>query len=117
MSVATIVVTATRAGAPSTVVINRGGGNLNEITSATGSDGTGDIDLLNLDVSGLLNVTGITQQAVYTVAALPAATVQGKRAFVSDATHALSNHHGQIVAGGGTYFVPIFSDGTNWRIG
>ena len=117
MSVATIVVTTTRAGAPSTVVINRGGGGLNEITSSTGSDGTGDIDLLNLDVSGLLNVTGITQQAVYTVAALPAATVQGKRAFVSDATHALSNHHGQIVAGGGTYFVPIFSDGTNWRIG
>lgn len=54
MSVATIVVTVTRAGAPSTAVINRGGGQLNEITSTTGSDGTGDIDLLNLDVSGLL---------------------------------------------------------------
>ena len=54
MSVATIVVTVTRAGAASTAVINRGGGGLNEITSTTGSDGTGDIDLLNLDVSGLL---------------------------------------------------------------
>ena len=59
MSVATIVVTATRAGAPSTVVINRGGGGLNEITSTTGSDGTGDIDLLNLDVTGLLTADHI----------------------------------------------------------
>lgn len=117
MSVATIVITATRAGAASSVIITRGGGGLNEITSATGSDGTGDIDLLNLEVSGLLNVTGITQQAVYTVATLPAATVQGKRAFVNDATHALRNHHDHIVAGGGTHFVPVFSDGTNWRIG
>jgi len=117
MSVATIVITTTRAGAASSVIINRGGGTLNEITSATGSDGTGDIDLLNLDVSGLLNVTGITQQAVYTVATLPAATVRGKRAFVSDATHELDNHHNHIVAGGSTHFVPVFSDGTNWRIG
>ena len=59
MSVATIVVTVTRAGAPSTAVINRGGGQLNEITSSTGSDGTGDIDLLNLDVTGLLTADHI----------------------------------------------------------
>jgi len=59
MSVATIVVTVTRAGAPSTAVINRGGGQLNEITSTTGSDGTGDIDLLNLDVTGLLTADHI----------------------------------------------------------
>jgi len=59
MSVATIVVTVTRAGAPSTAVINRGGGQLNEITSTTGSDGTGDIDLLNLDVSNLLTANHI----------------------------------------------------------
>jgi hypothetical protein len=117
MSVATIVITTTRAGAASSVIINRGGGTLNEITSATGSDGTGDIDLLNLDVSGLLNVTGITQQAVYTVANLPAASAQGKRAFVSDSTNGLSNHHNHIVAGGGSNFTPVFSDGTNWRIG
>lgn len=117
MSVATIVITTTRAGAASSVIINRGGGTLNEITSATGSDGTGDIDLLNLDVSGLLNVTGITQQAVYTVANLPAATVQGKRAFVSDSTNGLGNHHNHVVVGGGSNFTPVFSDGTNWRIG
>ena len=111
MSVATIVITTTRAGAASTVVINRGGGGLNEITSSTGSDSTGDINLLNL------NVTGITQQATFTVATLPVATVQGRRAFASDATHALDNHHNQIVVGGSTNFVPVFSDGTNWRIG
>jgi hypothetical protein len=51
------------------------------------------------------------------VATLPAATVRGKRAFVSDATHELDNHHNHIVAGGSTHFVPVFSDGTNWRIG
>jgi len=51
-----------------------------------------------------------------TVAALPgAATVgTGARAFVTDATATTFN---SIVAGGGSNFVPVFSDGTNWRIG
>lgn len=49
-----------------------------------------------------------------TVGALPAAGVQGRRAFVSDAT---STTFAAIAAGGGANPVPVYDDGTNWRIG
>lgn len=49
-----------------------------------------------------------------TVAALPSASVAGRRRFVTDA-NATTFH--SIVAGGGSNYVPVFSDGTNWRIG
>lgn len=56
--------------------------------------------------------------AVYdkTVATLPSATgaMAGHRFFVTDAT-ATTFH--SIVAGGGANKVPVWSDGTNWRIG
>jgi hypothetical protein len=52
---------------------------------------------------------------VYTVATLPtAATFARSRAFVSDAN---ATTFASIVAGGGSDFVPVYSDGTNWRIG
>jgi len=55
------------------------------------------------------------QQTGVTVSALPAAgTNRGSRAFVTDAT---ATSFYSIVAGTGTNFVPVFSDGTNWRIG
>jgi len=51
----------------------------------------------------------------YTVATLPsAATHQWTRAFVTDATATTFN---SIVAGSGANKVPVWSDGTNWRIG
>ena len=51
-----------------------------------------------------------------TVATLPAAATAGAgtRAFVTDAN---STTFASIVAGGGTNGVPVYSDGTNWRIG
>jgi hypothetical protein len=49
-----------------------------------------------------------------TVAQLPAAGQAGRRAFVSDATAVTFQ---SIVAGGGANKVPVFDDGTNWRIG
>lgn len=54
----------------------------------------------------------------YTVATLPAVAgaIYG-RAFVTDATQAMTAGIGAIVAGGGANVVPVFSDGTNWRIG
>jgi hypothetical protein len=50
---------------------------------------------------------------VVLVADLPTATV-GRRAFVSDAT---ATTFASIVAGGGANPVPVYADGTNWRIG
>jgi len=53
---------------------------------------------------------------VYTVSTLPsAATVGvGARAFVSDAT---ATTFASTVAGTGANKVPVYSDGTNWKIG
>lgn len=67
--------------------------------------------------------TGRARAAViepgYTVGTLPSAATAGARAraFVTDsnATHAAGI--GAVVAAGGANFVPVYSDGTNWRIG
>lgn len=50
----------------------------------------------------------------YVVGSLPSASTAYQRAFVVDATATTFN---SIVAGGGSNKVPVFSDGTNWRIG
>jgi hypothetical protein len=51
----------------------------------------------------------------YLVGDLPSPTNNATmRAFVSDAT--ATTYHSVPVGGGGN-FVPVFSDGTNWRIG
>lgn len=54
-----------------------------------------------------------------TVASLPAAAAgnKGFRAFVTDATQTMTAGIGAVVAGTGANNVPVFSDGTNWRIG
>jgi hypothetical protein len=53
---------------------------------------------------------------VYTVATLPSAATSGvgARAFVSDAT---ATTFASTVAGGGANKVPVYSDGTNWKVG
>ncbi len=54
-----------------------------------------------------------------TVANLPFVAVAGAgaRAAVTDATQTLTAGIGSVVAGGGANVVPVFCDGTNWRIG
>ena len=63
-----------------------------------------------------IHANGPIRHLTYTVAGLPAAgTVgAGTRAAVTDANATTFN---AIVAGGGSNFVPVISDGTNWRIG
>jgi hypothetical protein len=60
--------------------------------------------------------TYIPTPTVYTVATLPSAATAGvgARSFVSDATLAVFASTG---AGGGANKVPVYSDGTNWKIG
>jgi hypothetical protein len=57
-----------------------------------------------------------TKYTPVTVATLPSAVTlgAGARAFVSNAT---ATTFASIVAGGGANNVPVYSDGTNWRIG
>jgi len=63
-------------------------------------------------LNGALNSTNIT----YTVSALPSAAALGlgARAFVTDAN---STTFAATVVGGGSNIVPVYSDGTNWKIG
>ena len=52
----------------------------------------------------------------YTVATLPSAVTSGKgaRSFVTDA---LAPAFGSTVATGGAVATPVYSDGTNWKVG
>lgn len=58
----------------------------------------------------------ISSEVNTTVAALPtpSSTVKGANSFVTDAT---ATTFAAIVSGGGSNAVPVYCDGTNWRIG
>jgi hypothetical protein len=60
--------------------------------------------------------TGYPKLPIYTAAGIVSAVTAGAgaKAFVSDAD--ATTFHSVVVAGGAN-FVPVFSDGTNWRIG
>jgi hypothetical protein len=53
---------------------------------------------------------------IYAVAKLPSAADAGlgARAFVTDSS---VSTFASTVAGGGSTFVPVYSDGTNWKVG
>lgn len=64
----------------------------------------------------LSSTTIIPATTNFTVATLPDASDSGSgaRAFVSDA---LTPAFGATVVGGGAVKVPVYSDGTNWKVG
>lgn len=66
--------------------------------------------------STTVNLNGLLKAIPITVASLPAAGTAGSgaRSFVSDAN---ATTFASVVAGGGSNPVPVYSDGTNWRIG
>jgi hypothetical protein len=59
---------------------------------------------------------GITKNQTYLVANLPSASTSGvgASAFV---TNALAPTFGATVVTGGAIAVPVYSDGTNWKVG
>jgi len=65
----------------------------------------------------LLYPLNVLALPVWTVATLPSAGIAGQASFVSDATQSFAAGAGNIVAGGGANCVPVYADGTNWRIG
>jgi hypothetical protein len=69
-------------------------------------------------ILGQLDTAGgiIPPTTVYTVATLPSAVTSGvsARAFVSDA---LAPAFASTVVAGGATKVPVYSDGTNWKVG
>ena len=63
-----------------------------------------------------LDVNGVARTRPVLVSALPLASTAGagSRAFVTDADSLVFN---ALAVGGSTNAVPVFSDGTDWRIG
>ena len=72
-----------------------------------------------LHIDGNIKSTGYQSTTPVTVATLPAAATAGAgaRHFVTDSTVAASGNFGAAVTGGGSNIVPVYSDGTSWRIG
>jgi len=70
----------------------------------------------NLVVHGNVTTTQIVKTGVYTVTSLPTASSAGAgaRAFVTDANTVV---FGSALTGGAGNAVPVFSNGTTWRIG
>ena len=64
----------------------------------------------------LTQTYGVTKSTNYTVATLPSASTSGvgARAFVTDA---LAPVFGSTVVTGGAVATPVYSDGTNWKVG
>jgi len=66
--------------------------------------------------TNVVTFTNVIKTATTVFASLPAAATAGAgaRAFITDATAAT---FGTVAAGGGANAVPVWSDGTNWKIG
>ena len=81
-------------------------------------------NVLRLYFNQLDNITGQLSSAstiipaltVYTVATLPSAATSGAgaRSFISDA---LAPAFGATAVGGGAVKIPVYSDGTTWKVG
>ena len=67
-------------------------------------------------IARLAASTDVPALVNYTVATLPSAVTAGAgaRSFV---TNALAPTFGTTVVGGGTVNTPVYSDGTNWKVG
>jgi hypothetical protein len=82
--------------------------------------GDGNIALNATDPVCRLDVNGgpIRKRTSYTVATLPAASLgDGMETYVTDSNATLATGHGNVVAGGGSNYVPVYSRGGQWRIG
>lgn len=108
-------------------LVTKGNGNLNLNPSGTGvALVNGDEVITQLAAQVIQNKTYDTPSCLshvlieaLTVAALPVpvAGLRGARATVTNATQTLTAGIGAVVAGVGANVVPVFCDGTNWRIG
>lgn len=93
---------------------DNGGGNRSVLQNAVRY--LGNIVTALGDILTALQSLAPTTIGVSTVAGLPAAATagQGARRMVTDANSTTFN---SVVAGGGANIVPVFSNGTTWRIG
>jgi hypothetical protein len=92
----------------STKTVNLGTGGL--------ASSTTNIAIGSITGTSTTTFNGITKQQNYTVTTLPSASTSGvgARSFVTDA---LAPVFGATVAGSGAVATPVYSDGTNWKVG
>lgn len=67
--------------------------------------------------TGLAVKAGCAKLTSYLTASLPTNADPGSLAFATDSTQGMTAGIGLVVAGGGANGVPVFFDGTSWRIG
>ena len=77
----------------------------------------GNIGVTNNGVQTLILQANTIKQTAVAFASLPAATTAGLRGFINNGNLAAGTNMGAVVTGGGSNNCPVFSDGTNWRIG
>ena len=81
--------------------------------STRSSDVLGLVTKLTINCDGAATFSGTVTTGTYLVAGLPAGSA-GMRGFVTDA---LAPTFGATVAGGGAVSVPVYNDGTSWKVG
>jgi hypothetical protein len=75
--------------------------------------------ILGLSDGGNLTVFGYAKTTATTITLLGSAATAGAgaRAFATDANLVAEGNFGVVVGGSGSNIVPVYSDGTDWRIG
>jgi hypothetical protein len=97
--------------------IGSGATNTNEIVIGYTAVGNGsNSTTIGNSSTTLTKLFGVIKGTNYTVATLPSASTSGvgARAFVTDA---LTPTFGVTVVTGGAVATPVYSDGTNWKVG
>jgi hypothetical protein len=72
-----------------------------------------------VSINGNVTVGIVVKSTAALYSALPSATTTGagSRAFITDGNLVAAGNFGALVTGSGANNVPVYSDGTNWRIG
>lgn len=96
--------------------INAGGATLSESATVyiVGPPTVGTLKYALHIAAGILRVSGSMVTDPVAFAALPAAPVEGQRAFITDCN---TTTFAAAAAGGGTDNVPVYYNGASWRVG
>jgi len=97
---------------------NVDGGNLVKANNFSTNGSGGNVTLTGGNIIGAKVISSsISITIPVAVANLPSATTAGQRAFVNNANLVAAGNFGATVGAGGSNIVPVYSDGSNWRIG
>lgn len=96
-------------------VANAAQPNITSVGTLTALSVTGNVTVGNIASSATGTIK--TNQTIYANLISAATAGTGARAFITDGNLSAAGNFGSLVSGGGSNKVPIYSDGTDWRIG